>query len=349
MKKEKINLLWVGVAIAVIIGAFVMNGNKGGEYNQTSDGNISQNEIVQEYKLELHNAIPESKRTQVARGLQRFLDSNATTISSEKELKLADFDTVVPMENEAGNVYTFTGHQVYLGTYKAGFYQGFPPNALIPFIVSGFEIIPIDLIDVNNITKHNINASGMIYKEGTAERIYVVDSEAERDLALEMLDAAKPILNSEEKPAKGQIILDGRLLPCVWTEVSDKPYVPIGEVAKYLYTNSYVDEHAVAATVNSTSANGVHLKTQNFPTLYTPTSIRNNYDIVNGVITAYSSDTGVTESYEIAVGENLHLSIESLNTVFGWDFYLDEDENLLVIITDESNLTDNFIVKPSNE
>jgi hypothetical protein len=175
-------------------------------------------------------------------------------------------------------------------------------------------------------------------------------SEEEKARAEDALAKAKPYLNGEKVADTPTIIIDNKLLPAQWKEIVGEKHLPMREVIEFLYTDSFVDEVTKSIMIHSTSSQDLKLKSQSFPTSLSPIDVLRGHSYKDGYIAAASTEstTDVT-LLELAMGDEYLMPIENLQKAFGWEFFEDRTGNLLVIVTDGSNLSEEFIVKPTDK
>lgn len=114
------------------------------------------------------------------------------------------------------------------------------------------------------------------------------------------------------------------------------------DFVKYLYTGSYVDEQQHLVIVYSTSVYGVQSGAYTFFTAETPEIYLEDFPVEpDGTLRYYSHTVeGEYLTLDLAFGEEYWLPLDTLQAAFGWEAYLDTEGNLLMIVTDPSNVTD---------
>lgn len=284
-------------------------------------------------------------------GLARYMKSNGTTYAELKADILKELTDVKFLTNKAGDrYYMFTGHEIYSAVHTGDeYYLGIAPNSVFNFILSGNQIIPVNPVDMYSLSEYFYNAESMIYDEITPNRIYIFNTQEEADKFQEQYDNGQAVLNGEREREDGQIILDGRLLPCKWTRLSTGINIPMAEFVEYLYTNSYINEYSSSVIVNSTSPEGSNLKSFTFPTNKTPTEFLEGYEVNENMtfVEPEIYEGQIRGTYDIAIGAEYNLPIDSLMAAFGWEVYMDTENKTLIIVTDKSNVSDMFKIKPT--
>lgn len=150
-------------------------------------------------------------------GYARYLEHNQRTAREDLELNLAGFEDVQVYTNEesGGHYITYSGHTVYRGRYPSGYYWGKSPDEPFLFFISGSQPIPLkDEYSCSYVNSFIRNTGANLYVEGEALRIYGVYSQEDVEEFHQHYEAGQAVLRGEMPAQKGQLVLDGRLIPC---------------------------------------------------------------------------------------------------------------------------------------
>lgn len=296
------------------------------------------------YELRLKKVIQYSEPGLYS-GYSNYLKNNNLTIKDETEKALEAFEAYEKEYNKDGMpLTTFTGHQVYIGNYKQ-YTHGIAPEKVVRFIISGSTVIPLNYFDINDYNKYIYTGDSILYKEGTTERIYLVENQAEVDKMEDAYAQAQKILSGEVAPEKGQLILDGKLLPCSWKEEYGDYYIPMKEIIPYLMTGSSINETDKTLYLVS-NYEGCKSRAVILPSLSSSEAVKSRFNMAENGEVVIRNKEGAERAINVELPTMSYaMKINSLIDLFGWEFYMDENENVMVIVTDESNLTQNYIVR----
>ena len=253
---------------------------------------------------------------------------------------------------------TFTGHTVYTGKAITGAY-GYDPGTIFDFIVSGNDIIPVvgDMYGNFDIEAINPDALSMLYDEN-GKRVYVLDTQEEIDEAKYQWEQGQKVLNGELKPEEGSVVLDGRLLQKTkWVEheYAGGYGIEMSNLVDEMLNQSYADHFESCVYIWSQEGGSIWESAETIPArdyqdTYNIFKFDKDYKFsmqVREVDEMWGDGfEGSEERYFVLYGLSYIGEAKMLVDAFGWEITV--EDGVMYIVTDETNVSDNFILMGNN-
>lgn len=213
----------------------------------------------------------------------------------------------------------------------------------LPFVFNGPTVY------MASTEKSSFYKGMTLYDENTMQRIYLFDSDEERNEARKNWELGQSYLTGKTVPEEDErvVIVDGRLVPGATFIVNklEKPqsdiddrkiyyHVPYKRIADALYTNS----GAHGDNVLRVTSNGIGVNTSDLYIVHAKNSERNETTL-RGYDYAYNENAW-THKVGYAIDDEYYWPVELAMSQFGWKVYV--DDRIMLIITDPCNYSSDF-------